>query len=94
MDYAFAFEQDNRAILASSQPHCESITHCGFAHPWVLALISVTSRSTQTFAAHPQPSGFLLILATLSSPPSRGLRALRPVLRGLCTPAAGWCTPG
>lgn len=91
--------KDSRASLASSQrawQHCESITHLGLAHPWVLALISVTSHSTKTFPAHPETSGLLLVAATPASPPSQGLCALPPQPRASapgCSAVHAWVRP-
>ena len=87
--------KDNSVSSASTQQawqHWESITHYGPAHPWVLALISVTSRSTKTFPVHPEPSGLLPIPATPASPPSQGFRALPPQPRARSP--SDRCTPG
>ena len=68
--------KDNSASSASTQrawQHWESITHYGPAHPWVLALISVTSRSTKTFPVHPEPSGSLPVTSNPCQPAFPGV---------------------
>lgn len=74
--------------------HCEVVTHCGFAHPWALALVSVTSRSTETFGARLEPSGLMPRTATPASPPSQGCLPPQPWALAPCRSVVqAWLRP-